>query len=178
MITRDELLAIGRYNKPHGVNGELSVTLDCDPELLDGFSCLVSDIDGIFVPFFVGGWRPKGATTALLSIDGIASEHDAALLVGKEVFVLKREYDKLALEEGDDALPVDYFIGWEALNGTELLGHVARVDDSTANVLFVIERPDGSELMVPAVEEFVVEVDSPGKRLVMQLPQELLQLNG
>lgn len=47
MITRDELIEIGVYNKPHGVNGEISATIDCELDIISQFSCLVSDIDGI-----------------------------------------------------------------------------------------------------------------------------------
>ena len=32
MITRDELVEIGIFNKPHGVEGEISATFDCDAE--------------------------------------------------------------------------------------------------------------------------------------------------
>ena len=59
MILRDELIAIGRYNKPHGVAGEISATIDVDIDTLKELSCLVSDIDGIFVPFFVNSCRPR-----------------------------------------------------------------------------------------------------------------------
>ena len=30
MITADQLIEIGRYNKAHGINGEISATFDCD----------------------------------------------------------------------------------------------------------------------------------------------------
>ena len=59
MITREELIAIGHYNKTHGVAGEISATIDVDMSLLESLSCLVSDLDGIFVPFFVNACRPK-----------------------------------------------------------------------------------------------------------------------
>ena len=71
MILRDELIAIGRYNKPHGVAGEISATIDVDIDTLKELSCLVSDIDGIFVPFFVNSCRPKSQETVLLTIDGM-----------------------------------------------------------------------------------------------------------
>ena len=87
MITRDELIAIGHYNKPHGVAGELSATVDVDLEVLRGLSCLVSDIDGIFVPFFVNAIRPKSVDTMLLTIDGIENEKEAARLVNRDIWI-------------------------------------------------------------------------------------------
>ena len=92
MITRDELIAIGHYNKPHGVAGEISATLDVDVDVLRALSCLVSEIDGIFVPFCVNALRPKTADSVLMTIDGITSELEVARLVNNDIYALKREF--------------------------------------------------------------------------------------
>lgn len=52
MITRNEIIEIGTFNKSHGVEGEISATFDCDVEAAGMFRCLICDMDGIFVPFF------------------------------------------------------------------------------------------------------------------------------
>ena len=70
MITREELIAIGHYNKPHGVAGEISATIDVDADALRELSCLVSEVDGIYVPFFINSCRSKSSETVLLTIDG------------------------------------------------------------------------------------------------------------
>jgi 16S rRNA processing protein RimM len=90
MITRDELISIGHYNKPHGVAGEISATVDVDFDVLRSLSCLVSEVDGIFVPFFVNACRPKSGQTVLLTIDGINNETEATLLVNADIYALKR----------------------------------------------------------------------------------------
>ena len=92
MIQREELIAIGHYNKPHGVAGEISATVDVDIDVLQTLTCLVSDIDGIFVPFFINACRPKSAETVLLTIDGIGNEHEASKLVNREIYALKRDF--------------------------------------------------------------------------------------
>ena len=92
MITREELIAIGHYNKPHGVAGELSATVDVEIDVLGALSCLVSEMDGIYVPFFVNSLRPKTSETVLLTIDGIDSEQEAARLVNHDIYALKREF--------------------------------------------------------------------------------------
>ena len=63
MIERDELIKIGRFNKPHGVKGELSFTFTDD--VFDRTDCpyIVCEIDGIFVPFFIEEYRFKSDTT-------------------------------------------------------------------------------------------------------------------
>lgn len=177
MILRDDIIEIGRYNKPHGVNGEISASLDVDIDVLGGFSCLISDIDGIYVPFFVEAMRTKSASTALLTIDGIANEEQAALLVNKDVFVLKSEYEKLSYDEDCDEMPIDYFIGFTLTTDEgETVGEIVDVDDSTDNVLFIVERQDGSEVSIPAADELLTNLDLEGKSIEMALPVGLLDL--
>ncbi|MDE6415571.1 MAG: 16S rRNA processing protein RimM, partial [Duncaniella sp.] len=70
MISSESIIEIATFNKPHGVNGELSVTLDDDIDFMQ-LRCIVVEMDGIFVPFFVKSVRPRGASSVLLSVDGI-----------------------------------------------------------------------------------------------------------
>ena len=56
------------------------------------------------------------------------------------------------------------------------MGHIVDVDMSTANVLFVVEREGGGELLVPAIDDWVVSVDEEAKKLMMHVPEGLLDL--
>lgn len=177
MITRDELIAIGHYNKPHGVAGELSATVDVDLEVLRGLSCLVSDIDGIFVPFFVNAFRPKSVDTVLLTIDGIENEKEAARLVNRDIYALKRDYQQESIDADADGYPLDFFIGFELRDSDgSRVGEITDVDEQTENAIFVVDR-DGSEIMVPATDDLIVEFDVDNKLMVMDLPEGLLDLN-
>ena len=177
MITRDELIAIGHYNKPHGVAGELSATVDVEVDVLKGLSCLVSDIDGIFVPFFVNAIRPKSGDTVLLTIDGIENEKEAARLVNRDIYALKRDYRQESIDADADGYPLDFFIGFELRDSDgSRVGEITDVDEQTENAIFVVDR-DGSEIMVPATDDLIVEFDVDNKLMVMDLPEGLLDLN-
>lgn len=177
MITRDELIAIGRYNKPHGVAGEISATIDVDLDTLQGLSCLVTDIDGIFVPFFVNACRPKSQETVLLTIDGIDNEKEVSRLVNHDIYALKRDYRQESLDSDADGFPLDYFIGFELHDSDgQRVGEITDVDEQTENAIFIVDR-EGAELMVPATDELIVEFDLDKKVMVMDLPHGLLDLN-
>ena len=177
MIQREELIAIGHYNKPHGVAGEISATVDVDIDVLQTLTCLVSDIDGIFVPFFINACRPKSAETVLLTIDGIGNEHEASKLVNREIYALKRDFSSASEDVDADGYPLDYLIGFELQDsdGTRV-GEIIDVDEQTENAIFIVERGD-SELMVPASDDLIVEFDIDKQLMVMDLPQGLLDLN-
>lgn len=178
MITRDELIVIGHYNKPHGVAGEISATLDVEWDLLRELSCLVSDIDGIYVPFFVNAIRPKSGDTVLLTIDGVGNEKDVARLVNRDIYALKREYRQESIDADADGYPLDFFIGFELRDSDgSRVGNITDVDEQTENAIFIIDR-DGTDLMVPATDDLIVEFDVDNKVMVMDLPEGLLDLNG
>lgn len=178
MITRDELIAIGHYNKPHGVAGEISATLDVEWDLLRELSCLVSDIDGIYVPFFVNAIRPMSGDTVLLTIDGVGNEKDVARLVNRDIYALKREYRQESIDADADGYPLDFLIGFELRDSDgSRVGEITDVDEQTENAIFIIDR-DGTDLMVPATDDLIVEFDVDNKVMVMDLPEGLLDLNG
>lgn len=178
MILRDELIAIGRYNKPHGVAGEISATIDVDIDTLKDLSCLVSNIDGIFVPFFVNSFRPKSQETVLLTINGIESEKEVTRLVNRDIYALKRDYRQESIDNDADGYPLDYFIGFELRDADgKRVGEITDVDEQTENAIFIVDR-DGDEIMVPATDDLIVEFDLDKKVMVMDLPQGLLDLNG
>ena len=56
MILKEELTEIGRFGKPHGIQGEINATVDDDVDV-DAINRIVVNIDGIYVPFFIRSIR-------------------------------------------------------------------------------------------------------------------------
>ncbi len=69
-----------------------------------------------------------------------------------------------------------YFVGFRLVD-IELgeIGVVTAVDDSTLNTLFVVAHY-GRELLIPAQEELIVEINHAARRISMCLPTGLLEL--
>lgn len=178
MIRRTELLEAGRFNKPHGVKGEISATLTLDADL-GAVRCIVVEIDGIFVPFFVNAVRPKTADTSLVTIDGIESD-DAACGFVNRTFYLLRDDPAIADEsEGDDdGMYASDLIGYEVIDAAHgSLGRIEDVNDSTANILFVVRTPADEELLIPVAEEFIEAIDPEAEVVNISIPDEILTLN-
>lgn len=179
MIRPDELTSIGQAAKPHGIEGEFNILLhsDRDIELAD-LSCIVMEMDGIFVPFFICSMRQRGADSILVRLDDIDNEVRAKEFNGKTVYVLKRECHTADddLDDADGYYATD-FIGFKVCDSDgEYLGTIDDVEDSTDNVLFIISRKDGSTLYIPVVDEFITAIDIDNKSLTMDLPTGLTAL--
>lgn len=173
MITREELTSIGKFGKPHGIAGEVNALITAPDEVLSHCSCIICDIDGIFVPFFITNIRSKSTNSLLLNIDGINSESEASMLVNKDIYVLQREYNEIL---DDDEVPVDFFINYDAVINDELHGKIVDIDDSTANVLFIVTLNDDRQVLIPAVDEFIQDYDNESRSIHFRIPQELLEL--
>lgn len=173
MISRADIIEIGKFNKTHGISGEISATLDIEANDIPDLKAIVVDEDGIFVPYFVTSFRNKSKDSTLLSIDGINSEVEAKHLIGKSIYALKTNID----EEDSDEESAYSFIGFSLTdidNGK--LGTIIDIDDSTENYLFVVETPDGNQLLIPIADEFFNDIDYTTRTLEMKLPDGLLTL--
>ena len=168
MILEKEIFKAGKINKTHGVNGELNCAIDADT--IDRAEYMVLDMDGIFVPCFISNIRVKSSNSVLLTLEDIETETDARNLVGKDIYL------PIHLMSDEDMLSYEYFIGFTVVNADEKLGEISFVDDQTVNILFGISAEDG-DILLPAVEDFIMEVDNENKILYTNYPNELVELN-
>ena len=173
MISRDEITIIGKFHKTHGIGGELSASFSSPLEVVKHCSCIVCDIDGIFVPFFINEMRKQSEQSAILSIDGLSNDQQAAILVNKDIYILRKEYQDLV---DDDEVPVDFFIDFDAVINDNIHGTLVAIDDSTSNVLFVIKLDNENEVLIPAVDAFIKHFDNDKRTIHFNIPQELLDL--
>ena len=170
MIKREDVFRIGVLTKPHGVKGELSMQFTDDVFDRVDADYLVLDIDGIMVPFFIEEYRFKNDSTLLITFEDIDTAEKAALYAGVEVYFPHSLVDDVAPEE----MSLSYFVGFEAFDTAKRrLGKVSAIDDSTANVLFVIDT-DGDELLIPAHDDLIADIDMKGRRLTFSLPEGMV----
>lgn len=167
------LTPAGEFNKPHGIKGEISASFDPRVDV-GALKCVVAEVNGLFVPFFIDAIRSRGADAVLLTIDGITDENEAKLLSRKPLYLLNGDA-ALAADNEDDGFYAEDLVGFSALDEDgAVIGKIAGVDSTTANVLFVIDRPDGSEALVPVADEFIDGIDPESATITLRLPDGLL----
>ena len=162
-------LAVGTVLKTHGIKGELNVELTDMAEPADDFAvgaCVIFEIEGLDVPFFVGGCRSRGADSVLLTPDDVDSDSDAAALVGHQIYV----YADPSEVSGD--MTAGDLVGYTLLTAD---GPIGRVDD-------LVELTPGSWYfsvdgrLIPAVDDFIRSIDSDALTVDLDLPRGLLEL--
>lgn len=176
MIKSEDIIEIGKFQKTHALKGELNALLDVDLDYAEADKPLVVDIDGIYVPFYIESIRPKGKESFLVKLKGIDTQEKAQELVNKVIFGLRSDLVDY-FDDPDMQLSAD-FVGFTIVDsGFGEIGKIMDIDDSTENVLFIVERADGTEVFVPVVDEFIVSIDDDKNIIVTNLPEGLLDLN-
>lgn len=177
MITASELYPIGYVAKTHGIKGELNVALDTPYEPAD-FKFLVFEIDSIYVPFVITNTRGQGVANRLVSLKGIDSVEEARELAGKTAYVLVSElknqpdYDN---EADVDGIYLSDLVGYCVTdeNGNHI-GTISGFNDDTQNYLLEIKNDEGKVLLIPYVDDWVVDFDSDKRTISFNLPTGLL----
>ncbi|TCP51986.1 16S rRNA processing protein RimM [Tamaricihabitans halophyticus] len=167
-------VVVGRIAKAHGVTGELTVEVRTDsPE--ERFA------DGAVV-----NARMRGGERRELVVESVRP-HSGRLLVRFEQVVTREAAEALRgclLVADTDALPPtddpDEFYDHE-LEGLHVVladgssvGTVAEVVHVPGSELLAVDRPDGSQALIPFVQEIVPEIDIQAGRVVLTPPEGLL----
>jgi len=172
MILKSDVFPIGQIIKPHGVNGEMSFSFTTDIFDREEVPYFIFDMQGLLVPFFLDEFRFKSNSTGLLKLDGVTTDEQARGFSGLTIFLPKSFLEKVE----DTEIELDYFAGFSLVDSEKgLLGIISEVDQTTDNVLFVIPTKD-DELLIPAGEEYIEEIDHDKKIIYVSLPEGLLDL--
>lgn len=171
MIRKEEVYRIGQLTKPHGIKGEVAFSFTDDIfDRTDECDYLICMMDGILVPFFIEEYRFKSDTVALIKFEGIDTTEQARRFTNIEVY-----YPTKYAEESDE-LSWSYFVGFHITDEhIGLLGEIEDVDESTINTLFIIRRPNGEELLVPAQEAFITDMNHKKRTITMNLPEGMME---
>lgn len=181
MITRNEITAAGSFIKTHGIKGELSALLSVPVEFFDSNPMFICDMDGILVPFFIENIRPRGERSALIKPESVNNEEKAKLFVGKDIYVLKArlmEYEQLDIDEDEQGVYTDDLVGYTVVDDfAGLLGEIVDIEDSTANMLFILRTPADKTLYIPVAEPFIQSINPQSRTIKTILPDGLANLN-
>ena len=167
MIKEDEVYKIGRIGKPHGISGE--VTLRFSDDVFDRVDAdyLVLMVDGILVPFFIEEYRFRSDEVALVKCEDIDTKDRASGLTGCDVF-----FPRHLADAGDDVLTWSQIVGYDIVDvlSDKTIGRIEAVDETTINTL--LELSDGT--LIPAADEFIEDIDHEERKLMMRLPEGLV----
>jgi 16S rRNA processing protein RimM len=169
----DGMVTAGRVGGLFGNKGELTLVLyDNFPHDPNKEEPLLIMLDGHVVPLFLEKFVRRGVRGATVVFVDIDTPDRATELVGREFSIRVGT----TATGSEDELCFEDLIGWEAEVDDGRLGRITAFVESEFNPLIEIEL-DGETELIPAVEEFISEVDEGRRRVVFSLPDGILGLN-
>jgi len=186
------LLVVGQIGKPHGIRGEVSVVVRTD------------EPEERFVPgsvFVTEVPRDRRVSTGPAAVSGVKFDVPKQLVLesirwhqGRGIAVFENIYDRNVAEElrgvflqvdSDELTPPDdpdefhdhQLVGLrvESADGT-VHGSVERIEHAPSSDLIVLKKTGGGTALIPFVSAMVPIVDVAGGKIVVDLPEGLLDL--
>jgi 16S rRNA processing protein RimM len=115
-------------------------------------------------------WVKSHTRTPLISFKGVIDCDQAKALVGAELFIAETELP----ERDEDTYYWFELIGLEVYTTEEeYLGRIASIMPTGSNDVYVV-RDKRKEVLIPALESVVVDIDLEHKRMRVNLPEGLL----
>lgn len=167
-------LSIGKIVGAHGVKGNVKVYSFVESLSLfeQESSILVVSAKGSEKIFKIKWIKPHGRVV-LLSLEGIENRDLAETLIGSELFVKRDSFPKLV----DGSYYWFEIIGLAVFtNDEKYIGRVESIIPTGSNDVYVVkdaQKDRDNEILIPAIESAVLEIDLEQKRMIVDLPEGL-----
>jgi 16S rRNA processing protein RimM len=171
-LTEPQFLTVGRILRPHGVRGEVIVEALTDfPEALPGKTVTLQH------PASASPTEQRTVEAVrwhrgrlLLRLDGSPDRDSVEGLRGCVLLIDSGTATPLAAGQ--------YYhhqiIGLRVINEAgEALGQVTAIIETGANDVYVVEKPDGGELLLPAIRDAILRINLEAGEMLVRVMEEL-----
>ena len=172
-MRKEECFYLGKIAKKFSFKGEVLAYLDTDePELYENLESVFVECGNNLVPFFIVSSSLHKNDFLRIRFEDMNTEEDADAIMGNAIYLPMSMLPKL---EGNKF----YFhevIGFDIEDKRlGIVGKIVSVNDSAAQPLFEVVKGD-TEILIPMIDQFLVKIDRKNKKVVMDLPEGLIEM--
>ena len=173
-MTQDNCFLLGKITKPYSFRGEVVLWMDVDDsEPYEGVNTLWLPQQGILVPYAVESLR-RNKDRFVVRLADVNTETAAKQLSGKDVWLPLAEM--APMEDGKF-----YFHevqGWTAIDRStgDAVATIVHVVDQGAYPMLEVEFDNGNQGFIPLPDHVQVDVKREEQKLVLDLPDGLLDV--
>lgn len=162
------MIEVGKIVRPHGVRGEIKVRIPDE---------LIEMAPGMTEVLLAGESSARKVMACrvhqgawLLKLEGVETRNLSESLRGKSVSVLESELPRSSAES---ILPTE-LLGMQVQdNDGNLLGYLTEVLATGSNDVYVVTRPNGRELLLPALQSVVHDINGDSRIIKVTIPDGL-----
>ena len=172
-MRKEDCFYLGKIAKKFSFKGEVLLYLDTDePELYENMESVFVEFNKNLVPFFIENSSLHKNDFLRVQFEDVDSEEEADSILNCAVYLPLSMLPKL---EGNQF----YFhevIGFEIEDKRlGVFGKIVSINDTTAQPLFEVVNGE-VEMLIPIVDHFLVKIDRKNKKVIMDLPEGLVEM--
>ncbi len=172
-MRKEDCFYLGKIVKKFSFKGEVLVYLDTDePELYENLESVFVESDKHLIPFFIENASLHKNDFLRVRFEEVNNEQDADALLGCGVYLPLSMLPKLSGNKFYFHEVVGFEIEDQRLG---VFGVIQSVNDTSAQPLFEVLNGN-VEILVPMIDQFLVKVDRENKKIIMNLPEGLVEM--
>lgn len=169
----EDCFYLGKIVRKHSFKGEVVIKLDTDePEIYQKMESVFVNLGNNLIPFFIQESLLQKGNQLRVRFEGIESEEDAESILKSDIYLPLTLLPKLT----GNQFYYHEIIGFSVIDETHGdIGIVTGVNDTTAQALFEVQK-EGRQILIPMIDEFILQVDRDQKKLHLKTPQGLIEM--
>ena len=172
-MKKDDHYLTGSLLKTTGNNGEIILKFnnDLSDEILKLESILI-EVDGKLVPFFIETIKVKSSSTVIVKLEDIDVEEKSREFIDSDFYITKNQKVELKIDTSNYIDVAGYIVKDQ---NNKVVGTVVEFIDLAKNPLLSI-KTETQEVLVPANDDLILEVDDDAGIILMNIADGLLEL--
>jgi 16S rRNA processing protein RimM len=172
-MRKEDCFYLGKIAKKFSFKGEVLIYLDTDePELYEDMESVFVEFNKNLVPYFIENSNLHKGDFLRVKFEDVDDEAEADSIMGCGIYLPLNMLPKL---EGNKF----YFhevIGFEIEDQRlGVFGKIVSINDTSAQPLFEVINGN-VEILVPMIDQFLVKIDRENKKVIMDLPEGLVEM--
>ena len=172
-MRKEDCFYLGKIAKKFSFKGEVLLYLDTDePELYENMESVFVEFNKNLVPFFIENSSLHKNDFLRVQFEDVDTEEEADSIMNCEVYLPLSMLPKLTGNQFYYHEVVGFEIEDKRLG---IFGKIVSINDTTAQPLFEVLNGE-VEMLIPMIDHFLVEIDRKNKKVVMDLPEGLVEM--
>jgi 16S rRNA processing protein RimM len=172
-MRKEDCFYLGKIAKKFSFKGEVLVYLDTDePELYENMESVFVEFNKNLVPFFIKNSSLHKNDFLRIKFEDVNDEAAADSIMNCGIYLPINMLPKLT----GNKFYFHEVIGFEIEDKrVGVFGVIQSINDSTAQTLFEVLNGN-VELLIPMIDQFLVKIDRANKKVIMDLPEGLVEM--
>ena len=167
----DNYISVGMLRKPHGLSGAFSFVLTRELRSLKKHpNHFFLEVRGAFIPYFVSKVDFKDIFGGYINFEEVTNLELAKVLTNSELYLDEKTISTFFKKAADE---YGFLIGYTAFDKETELGTIQDIISHPAQILVEI-NVKGTEVLIPLVDDLVLDIDKRKKKIIFDVPEGLI----